>query len=209
MTALPTELLYSHDAAFVVLYRGLITAAWTVGLLFICPKENISNLRQLMPNTAKLNWLSQTVIKNKTVATPHAESTPLTLTEHYELHSISVYCRATVLWDVLLLHVYCFSPHLCRRLPGDRSIAWGRFMGSTAVVMVTILLPFSPSASSRLLCVRASPVGDKQTSQHKTRMKWRVMHTICSLYRNQQSKFKVCSLWRSKFCFKDCSNTVN
>lgn len=58
-------------------------------------------------------------------------------------------------------------PYTCKHPPGDLSMAWWRFMGSTAVVM------FSPSASNRLLWVRASPVSDKHSVNWK---KWAESH---------------------------------
>lgn len=88
-----------------------------------------------------------------------------------------------------------FLSYLFKRLPGDLSMAWWRFMGSTVVVMVTILSPFSPSASSRLLCVRASPVSCTQTSNFlffpNLNTRESTFRVIRHLYRNQDS---TCSL---------------
>lgn len=99
--------------------RGLITAAWTV-----CCSH--SNLRQLTPNTAKLNQMSQTVIKNKTVATLHVESAPLTWTEHHELHSVRVNCTVTVLFFVTLVQTATWwSQHSVRKIHGFHSCCHG------------------------------------------------------------------------------------
>lgn len=137
---------------------------------------------------------------NGTLVTPQVDSASLTLTEHYELHQMRVYCRATALSDVLgvflnLMNCLFFLSYLFKRLPGDLSMAWWRFMGSTVVVMVTILSPFSPSASSRLLCVRASPVSCTQTSNFlffpNLNTRESTFRVIRHLYRNQDS---TCSL---------------
>lgn len=139
---------------------------------------------------------------NGTLVTPQVDSASLTLTEHYELHQMRVYCRATTLSDVLgvfsfkstLYELLFFLSYLFKRLPGDLSMAWWRFMGSTVVVMVTIPSPFSPSASSRLLCVRASPVSCTQTSNFlffPNLTQESTFRVIRHLYRNQDS---TCSL---------------
>lgn len=47
-------------------------------------------------------------------------------------------------------------------LPWARSMAWWTLIGSTPVVMVTMVSPGDPSASSKLLCVKASPVNNTQ-----------------------------------------------
>lgn len=57
---------------------------------------------------------------NGTLVTPQVDSASLTLTEHYELHQMRVYCRATALSDVLgvflnplFMNCLFFSCHTC------------------------------------------------------------------------------------------------
>lgn len=138
---------------------------------------------------------------NGTLVTPQVDSASLTLTEHYELHQMSLLQGYSIVRCVrcflnpLFMNCLFFLSYLFKRLPGDLSMAWWRFMGSTVVVMVTILSPFSPSASSRLLCVRASPVSCTQTSNFlffpNLNTRESTFRVIRHLYRNQDS---TCSL---------------